>query len=230
MENKIFKIENIQRLMESKEVEEIIECISKVELQASPIGWGSNAEVYIPIEESFKKVCIKKSIDKPKIVFNDIHEECRLQKQVKQFGVRTPLTLLSFNTENKSWLMMETIDGHTVKEVLGDNSLLPEKFDYKTFCDSLDEQITKMHKGDSRSEGIYHRDLHDGNVMIDKEGLPVIIDYGTAVEGSGSSFTYEESVKMYNTEKGRYEFVENYFKDDLEMVKNIKNELKIFMK
>ena len=74
--------------------------------------------------------------------------------------------------------------------------------------------------------GIYHRDLHYSNVMIDEEGLPVIIDFGTATEGSGSDFTYEESVSMYDEKKGRYSLVNGYFKDDLVMVKNIKEGIK----
>jgi len=125
---------------------------------------------------------------------------------------------------------MEKVNGYSIKDIVANNNLLPEKFDYKVFCDSLDEQIAKMHNKGKMIDGIYHRDLHHGNVMIDDDGLPVIIDFGTGIKGSGSDLTYEESVSMYNEKLGRYEFVNGYFKDDLEMVQNLKAELKQFAK
>lgn len=225
MEGKIFKVESVKKLIDSKETENITECILKFELHANPIGEGNNASIYIPKEESLQSVCIKKGKEKQMMIFNNIDDECELQKESKNLGIRTPLTLLSFTTKEKEdYLIMEKINGHSIKEIIENHSLLPEKFNYQIFCKSLDEQIDKMHKG-----GIYHRDLHNGNVMIDEEGLPVIIDFGTAVRGSGSDNTYEDTVQMYNHQKGSYEFINNIFEDDIRMVKNIKSELKVFI-
>lgn len=226
MENKTFKIEQVKRLLDTKEAENIVECILKVELSATPIGEGANAFIYIPEDESLQSVCLKKIKEKPEMVFNEIDQECEMQKNLKEIGVRTPLTLLSFTTKEKEdYLVMEKINGYSIKDIMKDSSLLPEKFDYNTFCKSLDEQIETMHnKG-----GIYHRDLHNGNVMIDEEGLPVIIDYGTAVKGSGSDNTYEDFVKIYNSNKKVYEFTNNRFKDDLESIRDIKDTLKVFI-
>jgi len=125
---------------------------------------------------------------------------------------------------------MERINGCTVKEAIDNPTLLPDNFNYKVFIDDLTDQILKMHNKNGMSDGVYHRDLHQGNVMINEDGLAVIIDFGTAIEGSGSDLTYEEEVSMYNEKKGRYELVSDYFKDDLNMIKEIKNALKIYMK
>lgn len=226
MEGKIFKVESVKKLIDSKEAENIEECILKVELHANPIGEGNNATIYIPENESLQSVCIKRGKEKQMMIFNNIDDECQFQKECKKLGIRTPLTLLSMTTKEKEdYFIMERINGYSIKEVLKDNNLLPQNFDYETFCKSLDEQIEKMHSGD-----IYHRDLHPGNIMIDEEGLPVIIDFGTAVKGSGSDNTYEDIVQMYNHKKGSYEFINNIFEDDIKMIKDVKSELKIFIK
>lgn len=226
MEGKTFKVESVKKLIDSKEAESVEECILKVELHANPIGEGNNATIYIPENESLQSVCIKKGKEKQMMIFNNIDDECELQKECKKLGISTPLTLLSFTTKEKEdYLVMERINGYSVKEILKNIKLLPEKFDYQIFFKSLEEQIKKMH-----SAGIYHRDLHSGNIMIDEEGLPVIIDFGTAVRGSGSDNTYEDTVQMYNHKKGSYEFINNIFIDDITMIKNLKSELSVFVK
>ena len=128
---------------------------------------------------------------------------------------------MSIKTDDGEYLVMEKIDGHSVGDIVKNTKLVPENFNYKKFCDSLDSEVSKMHKA-----GLYHRDLHFGNVMIDEDSLAVIIDFGTATMGIGSDFTYEESVSMYDPSKGRYFLANGFFKDDLEMVKNIKANLK----
>ena len=121
---------------------------------------------------------------------------------------------------------MERIYGYTVHEILLQPSLLPKKFNYDVFCAALEESVAILH-----SIGIYHRDLHAKNIMIDsKTGMPYIIDFGTATEGSGSDLTYEESVSLLNPETGKYEQKSGYFKDDNLMVKNIKASLRQFKK
>lgn len=43
------------------------------------------------------------------------------------------------------------------------------------------------------SEGLYHRDLHNQNIMIDNDGIPYIIDFGTSIYQPGLSpeFAYD---------------------------------------
>jgi len=223
--NHILEIRQVEVLIASQETKDLLECIASLEVNAVPIGEGGNAIIYASEEPSFSKVCLKKVKQKQQIICNDINEENDYQIKARKAGVRTPLSLISLKTDQGDFMVMERIVGNSVKEILKKEMLMPEKFDYKIFCESLDLQISKMHFA-----GIFHRDLHDGNVMIDEEGLPVVIDFGTATEGSGSDYTYSESVSMYNEKKGRYEFVSGVFKDDIKMVKNIKESLGIFIK
>ena len=231
MENKPFKIEKIEKIVDNKENFELMECLKKLEKNFVSIGEGGNANIYVADGTVFEKICFKKIKKNPQIQYNNIDAEHEYQMKVKNLGVRTPLTLMSFKTEEgEEYLVMEKIEGPNLKEAIDNPSLVPDNFNYKDFCKSLDDQISKMHNDGRMLEGVYHRDLHLKNVMIDKDGLPVIIDFGTAVQGTGSDATYEESVSMFDEKKGRYDFVNGYFKDDLEMVRIIKSELKIFMK
>lgn len=219
--SKNLTIEKIEKIVDSKNIIDLIECIKSLEIKAFPIGEGGNAIVYVAQGTVFEKVCLKKIKEKPQIIFNDIYQEYDFQIKAREAGVRTPFSLISIKTNDGDYLIMEKIEGHSVGEIIKDPNLLPLNFNAKKFCESLDDQISKMH-----TKGLYHRDLHDDNVMIDKEGLPVIIDFGTATEGTGSDNTYSESVSMYDTKKGRYTLAHGFFKDDLEMVKNIKSNIK----
>lgn len=223
MENlhiKPFEIKKVQKIVESKETEALMSCIESLEIHAESIGEGGNAEILAINEGPFSKVCLKKVKEKPQIVCNDIDRENEIQSMARKAGVRTPLSLISFETESGTYFIMEKINGSNIEEVLSNPSLLPESFVYDTFISDLNQQIERMH-----TAGIYHRDLHVRNVMVNEEGLPVIIDFGTATEGTGSDFTYEELATVYNETKGIYEQVSGKFKDDKQMLKNMKSAL-----
>ena len=219
---KTFTVKKIEKLIDLKEdVEALIECIKSLESKATVIGEGGCAVIFALLDGKFDEICLKKIREKPHINYNNIDQEHDFQVGAKKAGVRTPLSIYWIKAENETYLIMERVKGYNLAEVLRNPNLLSKKFDFKIFCDSLDDQVKKMH-----SAGIYHRDFKLENVMIDEEGLPVIIDWGTATNGTGSENTYEETVSIYDHKKGRYGFVNGYFKDDLVMVKNIKASLK----
>lgn len=90
-------------------------------------------------------------------------------------GVRIPkMKAFYVDKENAvAILVMERIIGKTLEQAMKDEDL-PENFDIDDFFSSLEEFILAMHE-----KGVYHRDLHDGNIMIDwATGKPVIIDFG----------------------------------------------------
>lgn len=224
MENiniKPFEIKKVQKIIESKESNSLLNCIETLEIYAEKIGEGGNADILAVSQGPFSKVCLKKIKEKPQLICNSIDRENEFQEKAREAGVRTPLTLISFETEGGgNYFVMEKIIGSNLEEVLIDSSLLPENFSYDLFIKDLEDQVQKMHNA-----GIYHRDLHNRNVMVNEKGLPVIIDFGTATEGTGSDFTYEELANVYNSSKGTYEQVSGKFKDDLQMLKNMKSAL-----
>lgn len=221
IEIKPFEIKKVQKIVESKETQALIECLALLEIHAETIGEGGNAEILGIAEGPFSKVCLKRVRETPQILCNSIDQENEIQGKARRAGVRTPLALISFETEDgKKYFIMEKIIGSNLEEILVDPSKLPDTFSAQTFNTDLDKQIATLH-----AAGIYHRDLHTRNVMVNEEGLPVIIDFGTATEGTGSDLTYQEYTNVYNPVTKRYDSVEGMFKDDKVMVRNLKSAL-----
>ncbi len=72
------------------------------------------------------------------------------------------------------FIVMEYIEGMTLKEMLSKTGLLPE-----------DRALPIFHKilrglAYAHSQGIIHRDIKPGNIIIDKNGNPKITDFGIA--------------------------------------------------
>lgn len=150
-------------------------------------------------------------------------------QSLRQEGVEVPQPLFSIEAsiknpftgklQNKSILCMETLNGITLKDVFERKKELPENFDIIKFCSTLNSFIKKMNE----DYGIYHRDLHEGNVMIDIEtGMPCVFDFGlskkkiltdedpykTEVDIRGNIFTFhkddEQAIKIENRLKDFY--------------------------
>lgn len=220
-----FEVKSVAKIVESRETDELISCLENLELKAKSIGEGQNAIVFVAEGTPFEKVCLKKAKEKPTILCNTIEEEHQYQMLARTAGVKTPLTLLSLDTDKGAFFIMERINGVTVDEAARRPQSVPEGFEYHAFCEALEKEVEKMHNA-----GIYHRDLHTQNVMIDTEGNPVIIDFGTATRGTGSDLTYEQTVMRYDPLKGRYDTFGSYFKDDDDQVRKIKRELYQYIK
>lgn len=218
-----FEIKKIQKLIESKQTEELVDCLNRLELSAEPIGVGGNAEVLAIEGGAFSKVCLKKIKKTPMIECNDIDIETQIQSKVRKAGVRTPLALVSFEANEQEYLIMERIIGNTIAEISATPSKLPENFDPKAFMQELRDMVEKMHNAE-----VYHRDLHTGNVMIDESGRPVIIDFGTAYvakNGGGGDFAYEQLARKYSVIDKKYNDVAGIFRDDKVMVSGMSGQI-----
>jgi serine/threonine protein kinase len=77
-------------------------------------------------------------------------------------------------TDDLEVLLMETMDAVSVDDLMRKGGLPPDGFDYEKFCAQIQDFIASMHE-----RKLYHRDLHAGNVMVERgTGRPVIIDFG----------------------------------------------------
>lgn len=223
-----YSLEKVQRYLGDKEADELIECLEKYEPKSVPIGYGKNAEVRGLDEGRFKSVCAKQIKELPLIKCNDIDTEVDFQDRAKAVGVKTPLTFayieIMEDNKKKKLILMQRIYGCSIGDIVYDNAQVPDNYDHKKFFSKLKEYINKLHDAN-----IHHRDLHEGNVMIDENGDPVIIDWGTACTSfSGDEHPYGETVLMLNEGSGRYEMVSGYFKDDNRMLYQLEVKMREF--
>ena len=79
------------------------------------------------------------------------------------------------NTKHQ-FLMMETLPAVSVDDVLQNRAKLPKNFDWITFQNDLLDFVKAMH-----ARRICHRDLHEGNIMIDRQTFQAyVIDFGAS--------------------------------------------------
>lgn len=120
--------------------------------------------------------------------------------------------------KNKSILCMETLNGVTLKDIFDRKKELPENFDIIKFCSVLNRFIKIMNE----EYDIYHRDLHEGNIMIDNEtGMPCVFDFGLSKK---KILTDEDP---YKTEVDVRNQIFTFQKDSDQVIK-IENRLKDF--
>lgn len=83
-------------------------------------------------------------------------------------------------------LFMEKLNAVSVRDVIQKREQMPISFDYHSFFNKLGKFLEEMHY-----LKVFHRDLHDGNIMIDREtGEPYVIDFGSAVRHYGDESPY----------------------------------------
>lgn len=207
--------EVIKKFIENTDPKELAECIKTLEGRAEQIGWGKNADIFAVGDKEYKKLCAKKIKEKPYLLDNRVEEEFAYQQKVRALGVKTPASVAVIKniTTGEEYIIMERIIGVSIGDIVSSevNAPIPEKYDHDRFFEKLKQDLKKMHE-----DGIYHRDLHMGNVMIDEKGDPVIIDFGSAtIAFSGDDDKYlQTQVKQYNSEKDRYEVVSGRYLDD----------------
>jgi tRNA A-37 threonylcarbamoyl transferase component Bud32 len=218
------KFEVIKKFIEDIDPEELLACVQSLEKRSEQIGWGKNADILAVGDKNYRMLCAKKLKPKPYLIDNRPEEEFKYQEMVRELGVRTPFSIAMIrNIETKEeYIIMERIMGVSVGDVVKNNAPIPEAYNHELFFEKLERDLKKMHE-----DGIYHRDLHVGNVMIDENGNPVIIDFGSAtIAFSGDEDKYVQTqVKKYNSFTDRYEVVSGRYLDDDDGFESIKSSM-----
>lgn len=183
------------------------------------LGFGKTATVravdfdapvcykYINNEEEYKT---NNRIDKEM----ELQNKC-LDIEIQGNDCRVPQPYYYSMDNYTHFCVMENIQGYTIEQILNGEGELMDDFNVDKFFDDIKEFIEKMHE-----TGIYHRDLHNRNIMIEcTGGKPVIIDFGKSTNTKQTGYTENP-------------YIENniIYDNDLESLKNIKAEVKKFLK
>lgn len=84
----------------------------------------------------------------------------------------------TFNEGDLPCMVMEYIEGKTLAELVTDKGILSET-EALSYITKIGDALSFIHH-DKESLQLLHRDVKPSNIMIDKQGKPVLIDFGTA--------------------------------------------------
>ena len=173
-------------ILEKPELFPHLEEIAKeIFIKSNEIGSGNHSEVY---KDSLTGFCCKRWNPTKEKPLNNVHQEAEFLEDLSAIseGVRVPKPIVSMDAyirsaDNRigkcSILVMETINGANLKEILDGEKELPDNFDIERFFLDLRKFIELMHE-----KGIYHNDIADRNIMVEFDtGRPVLIDFGKSV-------------------------------------------------
>ncbi len=223
-EGKVEVFEYVQNL----DPEVLRACLDTLESKKVLIGEGGNAEIFSVESGRYKNICLKKLRKTPRLIGNDIDTEVNFQDALIDLGIRTPKVLARLHdvAKNEKYIIMERINGPSIEDILLERVKVPEGYKHKEFWRKMKSIVEKMHEeGD-----IYHRDLHEGNIMIDTENgcEPVIIDFGTATRGLGDEYPYGEEAIIMDENTGAYTKTKGYYKSDESKIAGLEYRMRFY--
>ena len=148
---------------------------------------------------SFGKTYLAKSPDGKKVILKIMHPHLATEPEARMRFHREMEILKQLNHpqivrlieagehEGVPFLVLEYVDGPTLKEYLSENAPLPEK-EALRILKQLAIAVSYLHQ-----QGIIHRDLKPENIVMHK-GKPVIIDFGLARKLELPSVTVDGAV------------------------------------
>lgn len=178
---------------------EILDKIGQGGFGITYLARHSVLKVEIAIKELFlssqSTYCTRNQTDKSVVPFFD---QVRFDEFKKHFlneaytlarfkGIHGIVQVIDTFEENGTvYFVMEYIDGKSVKKMVESNGTYPEE-KAKEIVIRLLDALGEVHK-----KGVLHRDINPNNILIDKSGQPVLIDFGIARE-------YQEDITQTHT-------------------------------
>ncbi len=141
----------------------------------SLLGSGGMGEVYRATDTRLKRfVAIKflpahSSLDETRLQY--FEREARLASALNHPNIVTVYDIGP--SEAGPYIAMEVVEGRTLRDVLGDGLLQLKRV--LQLAAQVADGLAKAHEA-----GIFHRDLKPENLMISKDGLVKILDFGLA--------------------------------------------------
>ncbi len=165
------------------------------------VGRGENGRVFEYKTQVGEGVTIvyKMLIRAPMEFQNDLMTEAAYQTDVANFAedhadtrISVPHTFFVASSSRGYVLAMEKVRGHSVKDILTKNIRLPRDYDFAALENGFVTFLGRMNEA-----GFYHRDIREGNIMVDPEPpsetapLGQVIDFGFCVKAGSVTEAYQ---------------------------------------
>ena len=150
------------------------------------IGSGGMAQVYKAINMSNRRiVAVKMLKDEFKDDAEFLRRFTREANAVLALSHENIVRAYGAGTHNGlPYLVMEYVEGHTLKDLIEKNGALPVRTAIGITCQILDA-LSAAH-----SHGIIHRDVKPQNVIVTDKGRVKLADFGIAREARASTVTF----------------------------------------
>jgi|GEM_PF-2136406 len=238
--------ENEKYLANEVYEENLCKLAERIFIDENHIGDGNTADVFTIPEMT--NVCCKKLNGNVNPI-NSLEEEAKFLEEVGAFSdkviIPTPVVAIEVKKHVKkrnlrgeivqasireNALLMKEIDGVSIEDLLEGRVENPleflSNFNADVFFADLGDFIDKMHQ-----ESIHHRDLHPGNIMIERGTMkPVVIDFGHAAKNHGDENIYQHNVYSRGPSGRMREITETFITDKQSLVnakQKILEEIKI---
>jgi eukaryotic-like serine/threonine-protein kinase len=151
----------------------------------APLGAGGMGEVYRAKDERLSREVAIKVL--PSELASDAERLKRFEKEARSASALNHPNIVTIydigSSEGVSWIAMERVEGATLRELLASGPLPVRRL--LQIAPQIAEGLAKAHEA-----GIVHRDLKPENVMVTKDGLVKVLDFGLAkltstMSGSG---------------------------------------------
>lgn len=200
----------------------IMESLEKsvAEVGGPALGEGQNGKVYQSLRQPqacYKVLFLERANQLGANIVREAVMQYEIGKVIRESGadVNVPQVFCFVSHPQVRAVMMEKVEGVSLLDVLEGRVAdgFPPGFEVQTFFKKLAAAVEAMNE-----HGYFHRDLTNnaGNVMIDKEGKPWIIDFGSAIR-SVSTDT-EEAFRTYQLTANGPKIIGN----DLAGIENLK--------
>jgi len=154
----------------------------------SPLGAGGMGEVWRARDTRLARDVAIKVL--PAAVASDPERLKRFEKESRAASALNHPSIVTIydigETDGVSWIAMEFVDGKTLRELLVSGALPAKRL--LQLAVPIAEGLAKAHEA-----GIVHRDLKPENVMVTRDGLVKILDFGLAKLSSTASGSGEGS-------------------------------------
>ncbi len=148
------------------------------------LGKGKAGEVWVGNLPEFEKDFAIKTVHTPAASVNHLDHEFAIHESFHDAGVRVPRPIMYMSREGpipQQMMAMEALRGRNVEQLLDEMESEGRKFslmELQSLLAGVKKEVATAH-----AAGLYHRDLHFRNVMVDENdnfANPYIIDFGDA--------------------------------------------------